>query len=154
MKRLSNQLYFICKITATEEIAHFIIWYPSHKMFCEKDLTKFNAKKVKNVDTPYRHLLFLTIRLREPSHFPFWIGFQEAEMLFYFYICLKFYLRKSKKKKKNCIEPTYHSGVKAKWKHFKQKANKSHKETPRQITRLVPFPFCCLLPKLGFGYKK
>ena len=47
MESSSFKLYFIYKITATEEIAHFIILCPFHKMLCEKDLTKFNAKKTK-----------------------------------------------------------------------------------------------------------
>ena len=41
------KLYFIYKITATEEIAHFIIPCPFHKMLYEKDLTKLKAKKIK-----------------------------------------------------------------------------------------------------------
>lgn len=47
MESSSFKLYFIRKIMAIEEIAHFIIPYPFHKMLCEKDLTKFNAKKIK-----------------------------------------------------------------------------------------------------------
>lgn len=60
-----------------------------------------------------------------------------------FLYMLEIFLKK-KWKKKFFLQPTDHSGVKAKWKHFKQKANKSHGETPGQITRLVSFLFCCV----------
>lgn len=77
MKRPSLQLHFVYKITATEATAHFIIQYPFYEM-CEKDLSKFCTKKVKTIDTPLQQLFFFNIRPRDPSHFPFWLGFQEA----------------------------------------------------------------------------
>ena len=57
-EQASNYILFV------KLCAHCIIQYPFHKMLCERDLTKFNSKKIKNVYSPYQHLFFLTIRLR------------------------------------------------------------------------------------------
>lgn len=59
-----------------------------HEMLHEKDLSKFNAKETKNVDTVYQHLFFLTVRLREPPRFPFRLGWQEASKVTLYFITI------------------------------------------------------------------